>query len=79
MNFVKQFEKALDLAGLPRILFHDMRHTHAILLLEQGENVKVVQERLGHTTIRMTLDTYFHVLPGMQEKATEKISRILNI
>lgn len=79
LQLVRQFEKVLSLAGLPRIRFHDMRHTHATLLLAQGEHVKVVQERLGHTTVRMTLDTYSHLLPGMQEQATETIRRIINL
>ncbi|WP_037351054.1 tyrosine-type recombinase/integrase [Anaeroarcus burkinensis] len=78
-NFVRQFESVLKMAELPRVRFHDMRHTHATLLLAQGENIKVVQERLGHTTVRMTLDTYSHVLPGMQKNATERISKILSI
>jgi integrase len=55
--------------GLPRIRFHDLRHCHATLLFNQGVHPKVVQERLGHSTISMTLDTYSHVVPGMQEQA----------
>lgn len=61
-------EEALP-RGLPQIRFHDLRHCPATLLLQQGVHPKVVQERLGHTTIGMTLDTYSHVLPGMQEHA----------
>jgi integrase len=53
--------------------FHDLRHTHATQLLLQGIHPKVVQERLGHSTIVITLDTYSHVLPNMQEEAAEKI------
>lgn len=49
--------------------FHDLRHTHATLLLSKGVNPKVVQERLGHSTITITLDTYSHVLPDMQQTA----------
>lgn len=77
-SFTKQFQKMLKDAGLPIIRFHDMRHTVATIMLgELKENIKVVHERLGHTTTRMTLDTYSHVLPGMQEQATEKLSRLL--
>lgn len=61
------FEYATKKAGLPRMRFHDLRHTHATLLLQLGENPKVVSERLGHSKIGITLDTYSHVLPDMQE------------
>ena len=59
------------------IRFHDLRHTHATLLLRQGVHVKVVSERLGHSTVGITLDTYSHVLPDMQEEATEKLEAML--
>jgi integrase len=58
------------------IRFHDLRHSAAMILLSMGVNVKVVQEILGHSRISMTLDTYSHVLPGMQEEAVEKISSL---
>ena len=51
------------------IRFHDLRHTHATMLMKQGTNRKVVQERLGHSSISVTLDVYSHVIPGMQESA----------
>ena len=54
---------------LQQIRFHDLRHCHATLLLQQGVHPKIVQERLGHSTIAMTLDTYSHVIPGMQRQA----------
>ncbi|MDA0988600.1 MAG: site-specific integrase [Chloroflexi bacterium] len=56
-------------AGFPHIRLHNARHTHATLLLKQGVNPKVVQERLGHACITTTLDTYSHVLPGLQQSA----------
>lgn len=62
-------EEALP-KGLPRIRFHDLRHVCAMLMLSQGVHPKVVQERLGHASIGMTLDIYSHVVPGMQEQAT---------
>jgi len=62
---------------LPRIRWHDLRHTHATLLLEAGEHPKVVAERLGHSRIATTLDTYSHVLPQMQERAAEKADSLL--
>lgn len=62
--------------NLPYIRFHDLRHTHATLLLKQGVNPKIVAERLGHATVVMTLDTYSHVLPDMQEEAVEKLNQL---
>lgn len=67
----------LKKAGLPRIRFHDLRHTHATLLLLKGENVKVVSERLGYSSVAFTLKTYAHVLPGMQEGAAKRINAVL--
>ena len=55
------------------VRFHDLRHTHATQLLQAGVHPKVVSERLGHASIGITLDTYSHVMPGMQEEAAEKI------
>ena len=56
-------------SGLSHVRFHDLRHTHATQLLKQGVHPKIVSERLGHSNIGITLDTYSHVLPGMQEDA----------
>lgn len=64
-------------AGLAGVRFHDLRHTHATQLLRQGIHPKVVSERLGHSTIGITLDVYSHVLPGMQEEAARRIDGAL--
>jgi integrase len=64
-------------AGLPHIRLHDLRHTHATLLLEAGANPKVVSERLGHHSVAFTLDTYAHVLPGMQAEAAQSFSDLV--
>ena len=61
-NWVIEWAKT----GLPRIRFHDMRHTHATHLLISGIHPKVASERLGHSKVGLTLDTYSHVLPNMQ-------------
>lgn len=61
----------------PRIRLYDLRHSCATLLLSAEENPKVVSERLGHSTIVLTLDTYSHVLPTMQPKDSEKLERML--
>lgn len=58
--------------GLPAIRFHDARHSHATLLLKQGVHPKIVQERLGHSSIAITLDTYSHVAPGLQAAAAAR-------
>jgi integrase len=59
----------LERAGLPRIRFHDLRHTCATILLSRGTHPKIVQEMLGHATITQTMDTYSHVLPDIQDGA----------
>ncbi len=64
-------------AGLPECRFHDLRHTSATLLLAEGVHPKVVQERLGHSQISVTLDTYSHVLPTMQAEAAGKFDDML--
>jgi integrase len=66
-------------AGLRVIRFHDARHTHASLMLKAGIHPKIVQERLGHSSIGMTLDTYSHVAPGLQEAAADKFEGMLNL
>ena len=65
------FARLLIRAGLPRMRFHDLRHTCTTLLLSRGVHPKFVQELLGHATIAITLDTYSHVLPSMGD-ATAK-------
>ncbi|HHY96353.1 MAG TPA: site-specific integrase, partial [Firmicutes bacterium] len=65
----KNFIRKLKELALPRVRFHDLRHTQATLLLKKGVHPKVVQERLGHSSINITMDTYSHVLPGMQKEA----------
>ena len=59
-------------AGLKVIRLHDARHTHASIMLKQGIHPKIVQERLGHSSIAITLDTYSHVSPGLQEAAAKR-------
>jgi integrase len=71
------FVKVIAGAGIPHIRFHDLRHTHATLMLKAGIHPKVVSERLGHGDIRMTIDTYSHVLPGLQEAAAQRFDELL--
>ena len=64
--------------GIKTIRFHDARHTHASLMLKQGVHPKVVQERLGHTSIQTTLDTDSHVAPSLQEAAARSFDNLLS-
>ena len=77
-NLVRRsFRPLLERAGIRRIRFHDLRHTAATLLLAEGVHPKVVQERLGHATISLTLDVYSHVVEGMQKEAASKLDALL--
>ncbi len=71
------FERAVKSAHLPVIRLHDLRHTHATLALRAGIHPKVVSERLGHATIAITLDTYSHAIPAMQEEAAALIAGLV--
>jgi integrase len=73
-----RFKPLLKRAGLPQIRFHDLRHTCATLLLSKNVNPKIVSEMLGHATIAITLDTYSHVLPTMQESAAKAMEDALS-
>jgi integrase len=73
----RYFRPILTAANLPRIRLYDLRHTCATLLLIAEENPKVVNERLGHSTIVLTLDTYSHGLPTMQQGATARLEKLL--
>lgn len=74
----RHFKPILEVAKLPKtIRLYDLRHSCATLLLSQGEHPKVVSERLGHASITLTLDTYSHVLPTMQQQAAERLETVL--
>lgn len=73
----RAFAKILTDLGLPKVRFHDLRHSHATQLLREGIHPKVVSERLGHSTVGITLDTYSHVTPTMQEEAAKRIDSAL--
>jgi integrase len=78
MVVTQEFRALVREAPVPIIRLHDLRHTHASLLLADGVPIKVVSERLGHTTIAMTLDVYGHLLPGMDAEAADRFDDILN-
>lgn len=93
MNFareVSKYKKSLDdiknelgydpenYMQLPQITFHGLRHTHATLLILNGENVKVVSERLGHKDIATTLQTYTHVMDDMKENTASLLDKMFD-
>ena len=77
-NLYRNFTAIIARAGVPPIRLHDLRHTHATLLLAAGTPIKAVSERLGHSKTSITLDTYAHVLPDMQDRAVDAIDAALS-
>lgn len=73
----RSFARHVDVASLTKIRLHDLRHTHATLALQAGVHPKVVQKRLGHATISITLDVYSHAIPAMQEDAAGRIAAMV--
>jgi integrase len=72
------FRPLLQRADLPTMRFHDLRHSAATLLLQEGIHPKIVSEMLGHTRISTTLDLYSHVTPTMQQQATDAMESLLS-
>jgi len=72
-----QFQKILKAAKLPRIRFHDLRHSCASLLLAQGVSARMVMETLGHSNISTTMDIYSHVMPSLRQEAADAMDRVL--
>jgi integrase len=75
----QDFQTIVQKAGLPHLTLHGLRHAHATILLTAGVHPKVVSERLGHSNIAVTMDTYSHVLPGLQEAAAHTVDRCLAV
>jgi integrase len=77
-NLVRRyFEPALRTAGLPRIRFHDLRHTFASLLIAQGEHPKLISEQLGHASVQITLDRYGHLMDQSYGDASDRLEAAL--
>lgn len=76
--FTQQISKLMRDCGIDGATFHSLRHTHATMLMGMGFNPKVVQERLGHSTIGMTMDTYSHVSSGMQDDVARVLGSVSN-
>ena len=74
---LRNANRLVKASGLPRITFHGLRHTSATLALAAGVHPKIVQERLGHSSIGITLDLYSHSVSGMQAEAAAKISALV--
>ncbi len=73
----RQFLPALRRAGLSHIRFHDMRHTFATLLIAQGENIKFIQNQMGHASIQTTLDRYGHLLPESHNEVGSRLDKMI--
>ncbi len=77
-NVTREFKEALARAGLPRtIRSYDLRHAYATMLFQAGEHPKIVSERLGHSSIALTLDTYTHYVPGLDDDTAAKVQRLI--
>ncbi|TPG74361.1 site-specific integrase [Brevibacillus laterosporus] len=76
-NLLRHYERLIKGCGLPSIRFHDLRHTHATMLLQLGEHPKVVSERLGHSRVGITMDVYSHVMPDMQKDAADNFEKMM--
>lgn len=76
-TFQDAWYRARNRSELPKMRFHDLRHLHASLLLQQGVHPKIVSERLGHSTIGITMDIYSHVAPGLQAQVANEFDTLL--
>lgn len=77
-NLLREFYAIIRTSGLPRVRFHDLRHSAATLLLAQGVHARVVMDLLGHSSISLTMNTYSHVLPEFRKEAAARMDAILN-
>ena len=73
----RHFNPALKKAGIERIRFHDLRHTYASLLIEQGENIKYIQTQLGHSSPTVTLNVYSHLMKPINQEAPSRLENTI--
>ena len=73
------FSKALTAAKLRRVRFHDLRHMFASLLIEQGESLAYIRDQLGHSSIKVTVDTYGHLVPGGNRQAVDRLDERVKV
>ena len=79
MSMANLADGGFIVVSVKRIRFHDARHTHASIMLKQGIHPKIVQERLGHASIQITLDIYSHIGPGIQEVAARRFDEAFSL
>jgi integrase len=75
-NVLRRFQAICEANGLPRLRLYDLRHTHASLLIHEGVHPKKISERLGHSSIKLTMDTYGHLFEGSDRDSAEKIEKL---
>ncbi|MEP7354261.1 MAG: site-specific integrase [Acidobacteriota bacterium] len=75
-NALHRFQNLLKTHGLPKVRFYDLRHTHASLLIAEGVHAKKIAERLGHSSIKLTMDTYGHLFDGSDRESAERMDRL---
>jgi integrase len=75
---LRSFKPLLEEAELPDIRFHDLRHTFASIALSKGANINAVSKMLGHSSVRITLDVYGHLMPGMQEATLNTLDGVFS-
>lgn len=78
-NFARTYRAIVKRAGLPYIRPHDLRHSHATMLLAAGVHAKIISERLGHASVAFTMDVYSHVLPDMQREAADQLDTLIQM
>lgn len=78
-NVTKAFQSLLERVGLPRMRFHDLRHSAATLMLAEGVPPRVIMETLGHSNIGMTMNLYAHVVPSLQRDAADRMDEVLRL
>lgn len=77
-RITRRFGRLVQKSGLPRVTLHGLRHSYATIALEAGIHPKVVSERLGHSTVSLTLDIYSHTIPALQEEAAETVAALID-
>lgn len=75
-NIYRAWTRFIEKHKAPHITFHDLRHTHVAMMIKQGVHMKVISERLGHSSISVTMDIYGHLLPNMQSEAAELMDKL---
>ena len=77
MILYQNFKRIATKLGRPDLRFHDLRHTYAVNSLRAGDDIKTVQENLGHATAAFTLSTYAHATPGMKRESANRMSEFI--